>query len=158
MARGICPGGQRLGGWGGRSRWRGDWSDGSGGRQAPSRGLLPRSAGTRVGGGGAAEPSRPRTTTLHSRSRQKRLPLPCLSFPSISVGTCWPVSPEATDPYVKALWKLKRRAPPREWLLLMQRGAGERGFARFGALSLGKEVTLRRRRTAVAHIVGGASE
>lgn len=82
-------------------------------------------------------------------------PAPVPQFPLSKCGHPLACLSRGNGSICQALWNLKRRAPPREWLLLMHGGAGERGFARSGALSLGKEVTLRRRRTAVTHIVGG---
>lgn len=82
-------------------------------------------------------------------------PAPVPQFPLSKCGHPLACLSRGNGSICQALWNLKRRAPPREWLLLMHGGAGERGFARSGALSLGKEVTLRRRRTAVTHVVEG---
>lgn len=63
-------------------------------------------------------------------------PTPVPQFP-LRVGTGRPVSAEAADPYVKALWELKRRSPPRNSCHCCK-DRGGRGFARSGLALLGK--------------------
>lgn len=107
MARGICPGDQRLGGGAcgvaleGGPGWRERWWGGALMLAAPTE------RGDRVGErcGTFLVPH-----PLRFQSPQKPLRPPCLCLPSLSVSSRWPASLE--DPYVKAPWKLKRRAPP----------------------------------------------